>query len=221
MLTEDNLRNILNLQEITFSEHAVHLIIKASQRLNNPSQIVTLAEERKRLKTIKSTAAHLIDMLKEWYPYLEIERKDNTLSTIDRLIQNCDVSLNYFKLKKSDGGRPLESRTLKLFVQILILTYEEETGEKYIIEESSSFGRERTYYNNKLYEFVKSILKHVIPDKDPEELMKMARRDPLPLDWTRKMKGNVDESYLNERSRDKHRAVALKKKLVNKGFQLI
>jgi len=159
-------------------------------------------------------------MLKEWYPYLEIERKDNTLSTLDRLIQNIDVSLNYSKLEKSGGGRPLKSSSLKLFVQIIILTYEEQTGNEYIAKESSPFGRERTCYNNRVNTLVKSILKHVAPNANPEELMKMARRDPLPLDWTRKMKGNLDEYFHNECSRDQRRAVALKKKLLNKGFHL-
>jgi len=208
---------------LKFSEKAIRLIIKASKnpKLGNTEKSITVSESRRRLKKIKTTATQLSSMLREWAPYLETEPEDKTLSTLDSLIHNCDISLNYYKSKKSDGGRPLKSRSLKLFVQILILTYEEETGEKYIIKEPSSVGRERTFYNPKVYEFVKSILKHSIPDEDPEELMKMARRDPLPLDWTRKMKENLDEYFRNEHSRDKRRAVALKKKLVNKGFQLI
>jgi hypothetical protein len=213
----------LNQYSLEFSEEAICLIIRASQNLNlgKTEKSITVSESRHRLETVKTTATQLSSMLREWYPYLETEAEDKTLSTLDRLIHNCDVSLNYYKSKKSDGGRPLKSPSLKLFVQLLILTYEEETGNKYIIEESTSYGRQRTNYNFQVNEFVKSILKHVAPDEDPEELLKMARRGPLSLDWSRKMKGNVDESYRKELSRDKRRAAALKKKLVNKGYQLI
>ena len=221
MLTENNLRNILNLQKIILSEHSVHLIIKASQRLNNPSQIVILTEARERLKAIKTTALRLADMLKEWYPYLEIEPEDKTLSTLECLISNCDKSLKYYKKEKSNGGAPLRLMPLKLFAQILILIYEEETGSLYEMKAATPYGRERTSYNPQLIRFAKSILKEAAPGENIVEALKLARRDPLPLDWTRKMKGNLDEYFRDERSHDKRRGVALKKKLVNKGFQLI
>lgn len=219
-----NIRAILDQHSLKFSENAILLIVKASKQyqsnLGKQNNLI-ISEKRKQLEAVKTTATQLSSMLKKWYPYLEAEREDKTLSTLDRLIQNTNISLNYYKSKKFAGRRQLKSPSLKLFVQILILIYEEETGEKYIIEKSSSFGRERTSYNPHVYEFVKSILKYVAPDEDPGELMKMARRDPLPLDYIQKMKVNIDEDFRNERSRDQRRAVTLKKKLVKKGFQLI
>jgi len=119
------------------------------------------------------------------------------------------------------SGGEFDPERLKLFVQLLILTYEEETDSVYIIKERSKGNRDRAQYDKKVHNFVKSILKHVVPDSNHEELIKAARREPLSLAWTRKMKGNLDEYFRNERSRDQRRAVALKKKLVNKGFQLM
>ena len=222
-LNADIIRNILEKQSLNFSEKAIHLIVKASKQcqLNLGKQNnLTISEIRQRLHDVKETATQLVSMLRKYYPYLVVEPEDKTLSTLDRLIQNIDVSLNYSKLKKSGGGRPLKSSSLKLFVQMIILTYEEQTVNKYITKESSPFGRERTCYNSRVNTLVRSIIKHVAPNANPEELMKMARRDPLPLDWARKMKGDLDEYFHNEHSRDQRRAVAVKKKLLNKGFRL-
>lgn len=221
------IRNIFKKHNLIFSEEtqetqAIKLILGALQNLEKrPMPEPSNTTKIKQLKDIQNTAKELSHKLKKYHQHLSGDPKDSYLTMIDSLIKDCDTSLNYYAKKKSRSGRPLKSLPLKTFVQILILIYEEQTGDIYAGEERTTWGRERRIYNNETIKFVKSIFKHFVPNEDTIALMKMARRDPLPLTWARKMKKNVDEHFRCERSSDRRRATTLKKKLADKGYKII
>jgi len=191
-------RDVLKKLSLTFSEQGVRSILKFIKAYQSSIIIPTRptkSERRKQIKSLKSTAIQLSDQIKELSPHITLDdRLDSLPLMLDHLVQCCEYSLTHYNSKKSqEEGRPVKALPLKFLVQRLILIFEKETDKNYVIEESSSWGRERTAYDPLIQEYVTSILKHVAPSQDAQEVMKAARRSPVPLDWVRKMQKNIDE----------------------------
>ena len=217
--TDIVIRKLLDDQSLKFSEKAIRMIIKASHSLCAAHRVVTISEGRRRLSEIKIKANELSSKLREWYPYLEVNTENSFLMMLEQLANKCDESLHYYQSHKSVAGRTAVTLSLKIFIQTLILIYETETGEDYIIEKSTAYGRERTSYNAAAHAFIKNVMKHISPDEDVDELLKMARREPLPLEWAREVKISYDKTFREEKDRDKKRAEKLKKEALKKGYK--
>ncbi len=188
IINEDVVRSILDQHYLKFSKQTITTITRASKdpsRLLSPNISKALSIEH--LRELRAIAADLSAKLREYYPHLEDDPEDIILPTLNGWMVNWGQSLDYYKKQKSQSGATAKFLAEKFYVQILIVLYERETGEIFITDESTSYGRERNYYNPKLTKYVKSFLKLVFPDVDPIELIKAARRDPMPLSWTRNM----------------------------------
>ena len=184
IFSEKGLRSILSY----ISEYQSSLIIPVRP---------TKSQKREQIELLRSTASKLSSQIQKLDPYIKLDDQlDSLPSMLDHLIQCCDWSLTYYNSKKSqEEGRPVKALPLKFLVQRLILLFEKETGQKYIIQEANSWGKERTAYNPLTQKYVKSILKYVAPGEDVQEAMKAARRSPVPLDWVRKMQKNIDKKF--------------------------
>lgn len=195
---------ILKRHSLIFSDRGVHFILEAIRQYKS-SLIVpprpTKSQLREKIKTLKNAASQLSAQLHElsWHILLE-DPPDSLQLRLNNLALCCNHWLTHGDSMKSEAyykvfgreGRPLRSGPLSSLVQMLILTYEEETKETYVKEEATAWGRERTSFNTLVQEFIKDVLRVVAPEQDPVEAIKTARHSPVPLDWTRKMKKMVD-----------------------------
>ena len=195
-------RAVLNKHSLNFSEQGIRTILEAIKSYQSSLIIPTRptkSKKRKQIQSLKSTAIQLSNQIKELSPYISLDDRSDSLPLIlDHLVQCCEYSLAHYNYEKSlEEGRPVKALPLKILVQNLILIFEKETGKNYVIEESSQWGRERKAYDPLNQEYVTSILESVAPGEDAQEVMKAARRSPLPLDWVRNIRKMIDEDFQN------------------------
>ncbi|OQC53426.1 MAG: hypothetical protein BWX55_01114 [Deltaproteobacteria bacterium ADurb.Bin022] len=195
-----SVRDVLKKHSLTFSEQGIHLIIAYIKEYESSLILPirpTKSQRREQIKRLRDTARTLSSQIQKLDPHIMLDDQlDSLPSMLDHLIQCCDWSITYYNSKKSqEEGRPVKAFPLKSLVQSLILIAEKETSQEYSIEESNSWGRERKTYNPLIQKFVKSILKYVAPGEDAQEAMKAARRDPVSLDWVRKMQKEINKEF--------------------------
>jgi hypothetical protein len=180
----------------SFSEENTSFILRVIENYQRKTALppLTKSQIRNRLKSLGETAKRLSEQLAEISNYIILEDPPDSLQgqlySLELLCKQT-IKRNSYSVK----GRPFETAPLSFLVQTLILAYEDETGEKYLLsDEPSGGGRERAAYNQQIHHFVEEILKCVAPDEDVPESLKAARREPLSLGWMRKIKTLIDEN---------------------------
>ena len=186
--------NILDKHCLTFSERGIRLIIRHIKSYQSTVRMPvppTIAEKRNQLRLLKVTASNLLNQVQKTALYMELSDSSQSLvPLLEQVVQECEYSL---KKRSMKSGAPTKNFPLKQLAQNLILLFEKETGEDYVLDACNEWGRERTVYNPQADAYVISILEIVAPNEDPREVLKAVRRPPVPLDWVRKMQKIIDK----------------------------
>lgn len=181
MITKDRIQQILkDLRVEEFTETHINFLSALSL---NPDELAPLGKSRKQslaeLCDLIKHATALSDTLKKYYPWLEGHPEDIFSPVLNDWMAQWQKSIDYLKKQKDPAG-PYRKHHNKIFYALcLIDIYEMATGESYIIDEATDWGRERNVYNPRCYGYAIAFLKEAFPDDDPVEILKLARRDTL------------------------------------------